>query len=377
MDEELLVEPQRIDHPPGLSRPRAGHGPKHKDDDGGPQQYPPRLGFERPHEPGDQEHHDGHGAEEDDLLVVWDISEAHDQGEGHEDQAAAQDPPVGRGQLGTPVDHLLGGGVVVAVGAQALELAPLEHPAEDDAGDRGHWDQEREFIDPDIGAELLGLVHGLYAVEQEDVEQGHEDTAADDGDPPQGLHGGVHEPLGLGREGVAVPIDRRDRLHRHGIGHHVLDHIARGRQKHAQDVPGRHRHQGAHGLGPGEQAQHDQQARGDQRGPQIDQGGLVAPDQVHQVADGHLQRPGDHGPEAQGRQELRREAEVVLDEEGPDDGRQARDPRRQIDHQRGQIGQAQLPPQLQDVAVEPVVGSVSAWGGRIPWVGGKLAKTGD
>jgi hypothetical protein len=42
--------------------------------------------------------------------------------------------------------------------------------------------------------------------------------------------------------------------------------------------------------------EHDQQARGDQRDPQMAQGGVLAPDQVQQVANGHRQLRSQRNP---------------------------------------------------------------------------------
>ena len=107
----------------------------------------------------------------------------------------------------------------------------------------------------------------------------------------------------------------------------------------------------------GEQADHDQQAGRGQARTEIDQPGLVPPDQIDQMAERHLQRPGDARPESQGGKKFRREPEVILDEKGPDDGRQARYAIGDIDHQGRQIGEPELASELQDYAIEPVVGA--------------------
>jgi len=81
----------------------------------------------------------------------------------------------------------------------------------------------------------------------------------------------------------------------------------------------------------------------------------VMPDQVHDMPEGHLERPRDHGPEAECRQEFRREPEIVLDEEGADDGCQPLHAGGDIDHQRRQVGELDLAAELQHGPVEPVI----------------------
>ena len=74
------------------------------------------------------------------------------------------------------------------------------------------------------------------------------------------------------------------------------------------------------------------------------------------MAERHFQRPGNPGPEAERGEEFRRQAEVVLDEKGADDAGQARDARSYVDHQRRQVGQAHLAPELEYIAIDPAIG---------------------
>jgi hypothetical protein len=60
------------------------------------------------------------------------------------------------------------------------------------------------------------------------------------------------------------------------------------------------------------------------------------------VSDRHLHRPGDAGPEGERGKELGAEVEVVLDEEGADDSRQALDSIRRVDQQRRQVRDAEI-----------------------------------
>lgn len=100
-----------------------------------------------------------------------------------------------------------------------------------------------------------------------------------------------------------------------------------------------------HRLGMGQQGDHDQKARRDQAGAQIDHYRLVSPDQADDMPQRHFQGPRDARPEAQGRQKLRREPQVVLHEEGPDDAGEPRDSRREIDHQRQADRRPRIPAQ--------------------------------
>ncbi len=155
--------------------------------------------------------------------------------------------------------------------------------------------------------------------------------------------------------GSAGGIDARHGLYGHGIGDHVLHHIADRGEQGAGDVPGRQRHDFSHARRFAEQADHDQQAQRDQAGAEEHQPGLETPDQVYQVAERHLQRPGDVGPEQQGGEELRRQAQIVLDEKGADDAGQPGNAVGGIHHQRGQERQPQFTPEFQYIAIKPPV----------------------
>jgi hypothetical protein len=85
------------------------------------------------------------------------------------------------------------------------------------------------------------------------------------------------------------------------------------------------------------------------------QAGLVAPYQVDQVPERHLQRPRNSRPEAQCRKEGRGKAEVFLDEEGSDDSGQSGHPCRDIDHQWWQVGKPHLAAQFEDIVVKPAM----------------------
>jgi hypothetical protein len=55
------------------------------------------------------------------------------------------------------------------------------------------------------------------------------------------------------------------------------------------------------------------------------------------VADRHLHRPGNAGPESERGEELGAEVEVILDEEGADDSGQPLDSIRRVDQQRREV----------------------------------------
>ena len=136
-----------------------------------------------------------------------------------------------------------------------------------------------------------------------------------------------------GSIGLAVGIQVRDCLDGHGVGDHVLQHVADRRQKSRDHIPCLDRHDRPHALRITDQADHDQEASGDQRGTDVDESGLVAPDEIDDMAQRHLRRPGDARPEAESGQELGRKTEVLLDEEGTDDAGQPRNAGGGVDHQ--------------------------------------------
>jgi hypothetical protein len=154
----------------------------------------------------------------------------------------------------------------------------------------------------------------------------------------------------------AGTVDARHGLDGHGVGDHVLDDVADRCQQGAEHIPGTERHDGTHGLGVTEQTDHDSQARGDEPGADKHQYRLEPPDQINQVPDRHLQRPGNVDPESQCGQERGGQAEVVLNEKGTDDTGESRYAVGEIHHQWRQVGQPKLPPQFQDDAIKPAVG---------------------
>jgi hypothetical protein len=60
------------------------------------------------------------------------------------------------------------------------------------------------------------------------------------------------------------------------------------------------------------------------------------------MPDRHLHRPRNTRPEGERGEELRREVEVVLDEEGADDPRQALDAVRGVDEERREIREPEV-----------------------------------
>ena len=86
-----------------------------------------------------------------------------------------------------------------------------------------------------------------------------------------------------------------------------------------------------------------------------------APDQVHEVTQRHFQHPGYARPEAEHRQKLGRQPQVLLDEEGADNHRQARNARRRVDHERRQIIEAHLAHHADDVSFHPLPRAAPLW----------------
>jgi len=151
-----------------------------------------------------------------------------------------------------------------------------------------------------------------------------------------------------------VFVHPRHGLDGHGVGDHILENIADGREQGGEDEPGFDRHHRAHAQRLGHQPEHDQQTGGDQAGTEPDQPCLVSPDQIDQMSERHLQRPRDSGPETERCEEGGGEAEVFLDEEGADDAGQPGNSCRHIDHQRRQVGEPHLTAEFDEIVNKPV-----------------------
>ena len=68
-----------------------------------------------------------------------------------------------------------------------------------------------------------------------------------------------------------------DRLDRHGVRYHVLEHVADRCQDNAEHIPGLDRHHSTHAFGMRDQPEHDEQARGNHQCTEIDEVGLISP----------------------------------------------------------------------------------------------------
>ena len=164
------------------------------------------------------------------------------------------------------------------------------------------------------------------------------------------------ERLGLlFRQRLAVGADSRHGFNRHGIRNRVLHHITGWCQQAAHHEPGFHTQQLTHCLGVHDECVHDAEARCDQRGPEIDQECLPAPNQINQVAEWHFQRPRQPSPESERGEKRGRKPEVLLDKKRADDGGQPGNPGREIDHQRRQKRPAQLPKDVNERSLEPLL----------------------
>jgi hypothetical protein len=88
---------EHVDHPPGRAGAGTGHGAEDEDHDRRAEQGVARvLGFEFAQQLRHQEGDDREGAEEHDLLAELDLrARPTESADGDEDQAAAEDPPVG------------------------------------------------------------------------------------------------------------------------------------------------------------------------------------------------------------------------------------------------------------------------------------------
>lgn len=204
-----------------------------------------------------------------------------------------------------------------------------------------------------IGLSFLFLGQRADATQQHDVDDGNQNAAADDGDAPKCLHGGVHR-LALREVNLlAVHVHPRHCLHCHRIGDNILQHIADRRQQRRRDVPGAGGRNSTHHVGLAEQQDHDAEADGNHAGTDEYQYALPAPHQVDQMTERHLQRPRQHRPETERGEEFGGKPEAFLDVEGADDAGQSGNAGGRIDHQRRQVRQAHLAPEREDVEIDP------------------------
>ena len=351
-----------IDHPPGDARARTGRGPEGEDDDGSADERRPRLGTELARQPLDEKADDGEGAYKHDLLVVGQIAETHGECEHHEQQAAAEDPPVGLGRINVLQDQRLHLGATLARAQQAAPVARLEERGAHNAQHRDRGDGQGHQVDVAVDERDLRLREPLDAGEEVEVDERHQRAAADDGHAPERLHGGVHELAGGRIDGAAVLIDARHRFDSHRVGDRVLDHIADRREQRAHHEPRLRRHDRRHSLALADKEHHDEQAHRDEACAEIDKQALPAPDDIDQMPQRHLEHPGDPRPEANCGEEGGGEAQVILDEEGADDAGQPRDARPNVDHERRQIGQPHFAAELENVAIDPAIGGSDHFG---------------
>ena len=291
-----------------------------------------------------------------------DTGEPHSQGESGEKQAAAEDPPVGLGGFDLCEQQALDMRVVEALPAQACRPAPTQKDGEDDAPDGDGGDHQRKQIDLAVHGNLGGLRHLLDVREHDDVDGRNEDEATDDGDPTQGLHRRMHRlDVSLGAGGAAL-VDRGNSLHRHGVGDDVLNDIADGGEKRAQDEPALGAYQPGHEGCVGDQAIHDGDADRDEGGAEIDEQVLPAPEEIDEMAERHLERPWQPDPERQAGEEGSGEPELLLNEERANDCRKPRHAGRQIDHQGWQEGPAPLPRNVDKCRLQPSLERHTQWG---------------
>ena len=119
-----------------------------------------------------------------------------------------------------------------AAGARAGCI--LTRPCSTTPSYREHRNDQRDAVDQRVDLGLALLRQRVGAVEQEHVAERDQREAADDRDPAERLHRGVH---GLARGLVVGPagrVDARHRLDGHRVGDRVLDHVA-GRREQRRD----------------------------------------------------------------------------------------------------------------------------------------------
>ncbi len=351
---ELLVELQFVDEPPGDAFAGTGNGAEYKNDDHRAEQRGADVGFEFARQAHQQESDDAEGAGKNDFLIEGNVAEAHAQRERDEYAAAAEDPPVGRGGCGPAAEQRVDFSGAAALRAQSLRGALSQPQRTQHARHRNGRDGERHQVNTAIDFDFPGFRQRLRAAEHVEIDQRHQHAAADDGDAAQRLHGGVHQLALRGIYGIALRIDAWHRFNGHCIGDHVLQHIADGGEQHAGHIPRARRKHRAHRVAVGEQADHDQQTRRDHAGAEEYQHAFPAPDQIDQMAQRHFQRPRHARPETQRGKECRRQPEIILDEKGADDAGQSGNAGRHVHHQRRQVRPAHLAAEFENVEVDPL-----------------------
>ena len=244
-----------------------------------------------------------HGEDKDDLLAQRQLAQRQQGDAGAEDEAAAEDAPIGR-----------------------PPLAGLEpHQQRTRYGDQRHDQAEQE--------------HGLVGepLRQQARHPGDREDAERQRQSAEHLHHAeVVVDFGLGTRS-AVGVGARHHFRAHGVGHHVLQHQARHGQERGDDVEpagGQHRDPPSRGAG--------QQDEGDRDHAGADEyvdAPLRAQERhgVDQLAEHHLRGPRQGEPGRQGGQLGRRPGEALLDPEGLGDGGEPHGAVGEIDHQQRQI----------------------------------------
>ena len=259
---------------------------------------------------GDEDQHGAdhrHRKREDQLLAEWNAAERERQDDGAEGDAAAENAPVDRPAL-------------------ARLRADQQHADHRDR--RNDQAEEKDRLAAEEAREPSGCSGDRQDAERQRQAAEH-------------LH---HAELGADlvlRAGIAGAVDAGDHLGRHGVGHHVLDHGADDDQHRAENVEmvgAREREPSAGGAGE------RQQAAGRQGGADQDIGPpLRAEDRnaVDQLAEHHLDGPGQAQPDADPGELGRVQGQLLLD---PHVAADVDDPQcaiGEIDHHQRQVGEAE------------------------------------
>ena len=242
---------------------------------------------------------DGERDDEDELLAERQPAQADGEDHGAEHDAAAEDAPVD--------------------GLRRRAVETDQHGAGQRGGRHGEPEQE----------------HRLVAVDLREPAREPRDRqdARPEREPAQHLHEAeLALDLGL-RARAAVGPHPLDHLRGHGVGDHVLQHDADDDEELRRDVErvlARERDPAAGGAGKNDHAGGDE-TRADEH---ID-APLRAEDRhgVGELAEHHLDGPGQRQPHGDRRQLGRREGQCILDPEGLGDGNEAERAIGVIDHQ--------------------------------------------
>ena len=307
--EKRFIEAEPVDGEPLISGADAWRGPEREDHD---RRVEDALAGFLVNVRGDsQQHQDHHGHRdyEDQLLIEGQAGDTEDGDDGSERNATAEQAPIRRSALG---------------GFEPHQQRPCHRDQRHDQAEQKH-----RLVRKDLRQ------IARQPRDRQDAERERQ--------PPHDLH---HAQVAIDGGFVprrAIGVFARHHLRAHGVGDDVLQYDAGDREQRGQDVNLVRRGEGDPLAGSARQ-QH--QSSRDERGTQEHIDAPLRPKDRHgidQLAEHHLDGPGQRQPDAEGSEILRGQGERVLDPEAVGNRRDAERPIGEVDHQQRQIGDAELP----------------------------------